>query len=222
MKKITRILWGAVLVVLGGIWALNACGVTDFNLFFDGWWSLFIIVPCAVSFFTERDKFGALVGVAIGVVLLLCAQDVIPWSLMGKLIIPFIIVKAGLRLLLGGFFHKTTPALPASKNAKKGTAVFSGSDLHFTGEPFDGATLTAVFGGVDCDLMGAIIERDCTITVTAVFGGVDIKVPDHINVKVNSTSVFGGVSDERKQPPLEGAPTIYVNATCLFGGADIK
>ncbi len=220
MKKTTRILWGIVLVALGAVWALNACGVTDFTVFFDGWWTLFIIVPCAVSLFTERDKIGALVGVALGVVLLLCAQEIIPWGLMTKLIIPFIVVKAGLRLLFGGIFQKSTPRL--TNGSKKGTAVFSGNELKFAGEPFDGATLTAVFGGIDCDLTGAIIEKDCQITAVAVFGGVDLKVPAGVNVKVNAFSLFGGAEDARNLPPVEGAPTVYVNATCIFGGVDVK
>ena len=37
MKKVNRILWGIALVAVGLILALNAFGITDLNLFFDGW-----------------------------------------------------------------------------------------------------------------------------------------------------------------------------------------
>ena len=56
MKKLSKILWGVVLVLVGGIFALNAFGVTDVESFFDGWWTLFIIFPCLVGIFSEREK----------------------------------------------------------------------------------------------------------------------------------------------------------------------
>jgi predicted membrane protein len=87
---------------------------------------------------------------------------------------------------------------------------------------FSGAELNAVFGGVDCDISGAIIEGDCYIEASAIFGGIDIKVPDGVNVKINSTSIFGGVSDEKERTKEKYEYTLYVNAKCIFGGVDIK
>ena len=71
MKKLSKILWGIALIVIGGIFALNAFGVTDIQLFFDGWWTLFIIVPCCIGIFSEREKTGNIIGLLIGVFLLL-------------------------------------------------------------------------------------------------------------------------------------------------------
>ena len=48
MKNLSRILWGIVLIFIGVIWGLNRTGVADINIFFDGWWTLFIIVPSAI------------------------------------------------------------------------------------------------------------------------------------------------------------------------------
>ena len=45
MRKIESILWGLVLIVVGVIIGLNTMGITNINIFFDGWWTLFIIVP---------------------------------------------------------------------------------------------------------------------------------------------------------------------------------
>ena len=86
-----------------------------------------------------------------------------------------------------------------------------------------GTELTAVFGGVKCDLTKAIIENDVVINATSVFGGIEIYVPDDVNVKIKSSSIFGGVSEKRKSDVKnENSHTIYVNATCIFGGVDIK
>ena len=94
--------------------------------------------------------------------------------------------------------------------------------MNFDGEQFSGAELTAVFGGVKCDLRQAIIEKDCAVNATSVFGGIDILVPDNVNVKVNSNSIFGGVSEKNHRTAVQGAVTIYINATCMFGGVEIK
>ena len=74
MKKTSNVLWGTVLVALGVVFALNAFDVTDIDVFFDGWWTLFIIVPCVIGIITERDKIGNATGVAIGVFLFLCCR----------------------------------------------------------------------------------------------------------------------------------------------------
>ena len=103
-----------------------------------------------------------------------------------------------------------------------GTAVFSGEKMNFTGEVFQGAELNAVFGGVECNLRNAIIDQDCVIRASAIFGGVDIFVPGNVNVQVTSTSIFGGVSNKSCNGQIEGAPTLYIQGTCLFGGVDIK
>ena len=61
MKKAGSVLWGIVLIAAGVIWALNEFNVTSINVFFDGWWTLFIIVPCAIGLFTEREKTGNII-----------------------------------------------------------------------------------------------------------------------------------------------------------------
>ncbi|MGN0467225.1 MAG: LiaF domain-containing protein, partial [Acutalibacteraceae bacterium] len=75
---------------------------------------------------------------------------------------------------------------------------------------------------VKCDLRNAVIESDCAISATSIFGGIDIFVPDNINVKINSNSIFGGVSQKNRRPNVQNAVTVYINATCMFGGVEVK
>lgn len=227
MKKSSKILWGIVLIAIGGIFALNAFGITNIEIFFDGWWTLFIIVPCFIGIFSEREKTGNIIGLGIGVFLLLCCQNVLGFDMLWKLAIPAIVIIIAFKLILGAIFgDKATKMIVASRqngnDVKTGCATFSGQDINFDGEKFDGAELNAVFGGVKCDLRHAIIEKDCAITASAIFGGIDIYLPDNVNVKISSNSIFGGVSEEKHRPYVEGAVTVYINATCIFGGAEIK
>lgn len=227
MKKISNILWGVVLVAAGVILALNAFEIISINIFFDGWWTLIIIVPCVIGLFTSREKGGNIIGICVGVFLLLCCRDVLSFDMFWKLLIPAAIVVIGVNIIIGnlrsGKGNEIYKALKDSGTPmKSAAATFSGTNVNFDGEDFEGAELNAVFGGVKCDLRGAVIEKDCVINASAIFGGIDIFVPDNLNVKINSTSVFGGVSDKNHTKNQADRHTLYINATCLFGGVEIK
>ena len=168
---------------------------------------------------------GNIIGIFIGVFLLLCCQDILSFSMLWKLLFPAIIVIVGLKMVFSGLFgNKANEMIKQlkleGKQPKSGFAAFSGNDIRYDGEVFEGAELTAVFGGIKCDLRNAVITQDCAIGASAIFGGIDILVPDNVNVKVNSSSIFGGVSNKTAVHP--DAPTIYVSGICMFGGIDIK
>jgi predicted membrane protein len=225
MKKTSNILWGLVLVALGVIFALNALDIADFNIFFDGWWTLLIIVPAVIGLFTESEKTGNVICIIIGAMLFLWCRDILDFSTMWKLIIPAIIVVIGLKLIFRGIFgNKANEMMKKMKSEGKtprsGFAAFSENKMNFDGEVFEGAELNAIFGGIECNLTNAVIEKDQAIQATAIFGGIDIFVPENVNVKVDSFNIFGGASNKSHSNPE--APTIHVNAICLFGGIDIK
>lgn len=226
MNRLKSILWGVVLLAAGVLFALKSLNVLDFHILFDGWWTLFIMIPCGIGLFTERDKTGNLIGIAIGACLLLGCQGILSFDMLWKLLVPGIIVMIGAKMVFRGLFGNavTDAARKLEENERGGQrvgcAVFSGCDLNFDNEIFEGAELTAVFGGVKCDLRNARIERDCAIKVSATFGEIDILAPDAVNVKADSTSLFGGISN--KTVSKNGVPTIYVHGTCMFGGVEIK
>ena len=226
MKKFGNVLWGLVLIVIGLIIAGNSLGITNIDLFFDGWWTLFIIIPCFIGLFKEDEKMGNVIGLLIGTALLLACRDMIDFDIIWKLAFPIILVIIGLSIIfkdtIGGKVNKKIKELNDKKTGESEyCATFSGQDLKFDNEKFTGAELTAVFGGIECDLRKAIIEEDIVINATSIFGGIDIFVPENVNVKVKSSSIFGGVSN-KKQTENEKAHTIYINATCIFGGVEIK
>ncbi|MBE6596659.1 MAG: hypothetical protein E7641_03215 [Ruminococcaceae bacterium] len=232
MKTSSKIIWGIILVALGVVIALNAFGVTDIDIFFDGWWTLFIIVPCLVGLFGKGGKMGNLLGLAIGIFLLLYTRDILDFATIKKLIFPAIVVVIGLGLLLGGIFGGKASKMASKifddmkktgKDHKVGCATFSSVDLNADGEVFEGAELVAAFGSVKYDLRGAIIEKDAAISVSATFGGITILLPEGVNVRVTSNSLFGGISssNKKKEKKCDG-PTVYVSGSCIFGGVDIK
>lgn len=226
MKKISNAVWGVLLVALGVFIALDAMNILDINFFFKGWWTLFIIIPSLVGLVTEREKAGNIIGLAIGIALLLAVRDILEFEMLSKLILPAIIIAVGANLFIKSFSNNEKREMfdTAEKNGevRYSTAIFSGKEEKFSEERFEGAELTAIFGGIDLDLRGAIIEKDCVIKVAAIFGGVDIIAPENVNVKVSSNSIFGGVTNNIKGEYEEGRVTVYISAFCIFGGAEIK
>lgn len=225
MNKVSNFLWGLVLIAVGVIFGLNALEITDINIFFDGWWTLFIIVPSFIGLFKEEDKTGNLIGLIIGICLFLGCQDYISFDLIWKLMMPTILVIIGLSIIfkdtLSSQVKKEIKKL--NKNgSKEYAATFGGQTVDFSKEEFEGCSLTAVFGSIKCDLREAIIKEDTVINASSIFGGITIYVPENVNVKINSTPIFGGVSDERKNKTKDNEHTIYLNATSIFGGVEIK
>lgn len=217
--KVNNLLWGLVFIVIGVVLGLNALEITNINIFFDGWWTLVIIIPCFIDLFKNEEKTGNIIGLVIGVSLLLACNDFFDFEIIWKLFVPFILVMIGI-----SFVCKDTISSKIKRDIKKLNksdneeywATFGGQTVDFTNEEFKGCNLTAVFGGVKCNLQKAIIKEDCVINVSSIFGGVTICASDNVKIKVISTPIFGGVSNNRKTN--DGKVTLYVRATCLFGG----
>ncbi|MBO5702594.1 MAG: hypothetical protein J6S71_09155 [Clostridia bacterium] len=229
MKKNKSVLWGIIFIAAGLIWALSALDIVKVDIFFDGWWTLFIIVPSAISLFTSSEKFSSAIGVAVGVILLLCARDILTYGMVMKLAVPAIIVLIGLKMIFSSFKERHTEKIEESFEKYEGDidnvfCLFNGVKADLSGKVFRGAEINAIFGGVDYDLRGAVIEPDSAIKVSAIFGGVDIIVPEGVKVRVKSTAVFGGVSNKtrRYDKDDENVVTLYVSGLALFGGVDIK
>lgn len=228
MKKFSTILWGLVLVSIGVILGGNAMGWFNIDIFFKGWWTLFIIVPCAIGLITNyKEWLGNLIGLMVGVCLLLACQDVITFGALWKLIVPAIVIIVGLSMIFKSLFNQKFSKSVAKLNEKfnkddEEGAVFGGVNINMAGKEFKGKNINAIFGGLKLDLREAKIKEDVVVNATAIFGGIDIYVPDNVAVETKSNSFFGGVSNKKKTIPKSNAPTVYINGTALFGGVEVK
>lgn len=225
-SKVSAVVFGSALVLLGVVLSGNALGLWSADVMFDGWWTLFLIIPALVSIVEQRPNPGNLILLGVGLLLLADAQrllgDVSVWSMF----FPLVIVVVGATVLWKGVVGSKPLVDSEGRPMHPGnrvSAAFSGATAVYTGLPFTGAVTQAMFGGVELDLRGAIITEDVLIDATSLFGATEIIVSPGTKVDLNSVGIFGG-SDSNAEAPHSGAPgpIVHVRSTAIFGGLDVK
>lgn len=222
--KSNNSLWGAILILCGIGFAGKAFGLWHFSIFFHGWWTLFIIIPCVAAIAQKGFEPLPTAGLIIGVLFLLSAWGFLPNGAVFKLFFPIMLVLVGLSMLFKDSVHKRhfkDANTTYHSDSPEYNAIFGAQRITCNNEVFTGASLNSIFGGIDMDIRTAYLQEDIVVNCTAIFGGIDILVPANVNVQVSSVPIFGGVSNHVKNRN-PGAPTIFINATCMFGGIDIK
>jgi predicted membrane protein len=224
VSDLGRLLVGLSVVALGVLFLLDSAGSLDAGRAIDHWWPLVVIAAGAFTL-AERPPSvlrGTLL-VAVGALLLLFSTHLLDDSAWDY-VWPAVIIAAG-AVIMARWSGRTISRGASPEDALRSTAVFGGSKLVSAARQFEGAWLTAIFGGITLDLRDAELAPDgASINATVAFGGIDILVPTGWRISVRSTPIFGGVEDktDHSQPPPSGAPTLHVDAVCVFGGVDIK
>lgn len=237
MKKTKGIIWGVFIIALGILWGLKEANVIVLsNLYFDGWWTLFIIIPSVIGLITEKNKKGSLICLAVGLALL--ANEYFDLWRFKNYLLPLIIVIIGASVIVGNIFDKKTDYPQVDRQGAQDPdtygepvyipqgnqeyyASFSSQNYQFD-KGFAGGKFCATFGAIVIDIRNADIVHNCVIDAKATFGGIDIYVPSDVRVVVKSNSFFGGVSDKTNKNLPPDAKTIFINSSNLFGGTDVK
>jgi predicted membrane protein len=222
-----RIFAGILLICIGVIFLLSNTGRMDFGDFLSTYWPLILIFIGLWHLFSrsfQNAGLGILL-IAIGAFFLLVKFGLLggrTWAYFW----PLLIIAAGLWLLFRpARFRGFKGKIPEIKDDDMGAfAVFSGIKRRFESERFRGGKATAIFGGMEIDLTQVkLADNQATVALTAIFGGIDLFVPREWKVVVDSNAILGGVDD--KHSPASGAPVrpiLYVRATAILGGIDIK
>lgn len=226
MKKVRLTLWAVVFLALSVFLGAKALDFTDLPVFFDGWWTLILIVPCFIDLFKPGRKTFNIICIIIGTVVLLCEQEVITAKVVLKLIpavICFIIgVSIIVRDVIGTKTDRIIRKLNKAKPFTKYSASFSSQSVGFDGVEFNGATLNATFGDIKCNLTNSHINQDGVVNARSIFGGITLLVPDGVNVKIKSFTIFGNTANKHNSDNISNLPTIYVKANCIFGSVTVK
>ena len=225
MKRTSKIIGGIALVAFGIVWALELLDVISISL--EGWWALFIIVPCFINIFNDRCKAGAIIGCGIGILLLLAARSIIPWNEIWKYMLCLVAVVWGLTLL---FFSNKKSSVRRHNSEQAAPVVlddnievnFGKQEYSYDGQPFEGADVHVSFGFVGLDLRDADIRDGAVINVDCSFGGIQIRLPKGVCINNRIDTTLAGVDCDCCTQPTDGAKTLCLKGHCNFGGIELK
>ncbi len=213
MKKNWQpILWGLLLVAVGIIIFLNIAGITSIKL-----WSyivgiVFIVGGINAIANSKKNVFGYFL-ILIGLFIIL--KKALGLSFNPLYFIPIIIIVAGVSFIFSVFTFKSNVNTSASS-----FIIFSGREERTFAPDFKGKSITCIFGGYDIDLREHTFTNDIQFNIFTMFGGADIIVPENVNLQINPTSIFGGISNSTKNAS-DNQYTIHINTLCFFGGVSI-
>lgn len=215
MRK-QSIIWGIILIIVGCLFLINNLGILNINIFFKGWWTLFLIIPSIIGLFKKETIYTSLITLSLGILLLLASQNIIKWGMIWKLFIPILIIIIGLILI----FKKNSNKV-SLKNAKEYVSIFGDVD-EVVKEIVSDFEVSSIFGEVNLDLSKATINKDINIECTCIFGSINLRLPDNINLNAHGIPIFGGVENKYHETKTNNEYTLNIEYTCLFGGIDLK
>lgn len=95
INKSTRIVVGIVLVALGVIRFGNYMNIWSLPVFFNGWWTLIIIIPLLADIFSKGIKVMNFTGFAVGLLFLLSETNILNLRQAADLILPLAVALLG-------------------------------------------------------------------------------------------------------------------------------
>ncbi len=221
--KTSNVMWGFVFILVGCILGVNALGITHINIFFDGWWTLFIIVPAFINIFKDDDKEAAFVWLIVGVILLLACNDYISFDLVWKLALPAVLVLIGISIMFKDRVEKEVRVKikESRKDADRKTicATFQ-EKIEKADKKAEEVSLETIFASMKYDMRDVEVKKDMVIKTSTVFGSTKIIAPKGVAVKVSASGIFKDTINKVKGK--DAKYTIYVDASTVFGSVIVS
>ena len=221
-----RVIIGLCFIALGVIIGLSTFDIININLFFPGWWTLFIIVPSVVGLLSDGDKTWSMIGLIIGCFLFLSCQPFFDFDILWKLFIPCVLVIIGFNIM----FKSNTKVISDKNDVIKEEVSEETSEEIITKkkenrkeyyQEEDILNISSVFKNSTTDLSEKKFKNNDIIKVSSVFGENKIYLPSNVNVKIKSGILFGNVYND-KVLKEEKKVTVRLDCGVLFGSVFIK
>ncbi len=226
----SSLIWGLIFIAAGVLYILDT--FTGINIDIFDFWPLLLILPSIANMFSNGIRIGNSLFFLIGTSFLLTSLNIVDGNVMDKIFIPVCLIAIGLVILFKDKLIKNRIPKWVEEKYENGkyeggssnsyNAIFSSNKVMYPHDTFTGCDTSCVFGSVVLNLRDAIITEDTVVNCYCVFGGVDIHVPANTNIRISGTPIFGGVTNRTPDYENVNAPTLYINATTMFGGVTIK
>ena len=204
-NKRTNIFLGLVFLLIGVFSLLGSLNIVSFNIFFPGWWTLFIIVPSIICMLEEKINFANVFSLILGIILLLSVNNIISFSLVIKIIIPVFLIIFGMYIIL----------LASLKNAK--SYVFSTKSFEIE----ENSEINTLFSTLHLKF-NKLKKKENSINIHSVFSEVILYVPKGTRVIVEGSKVFSDVIDHREEKEENYTSTLYLKMNNLFSDIVIR
>lgn len=204
-NKRTNIFLGLVFLLIGVFSLLGSLNIVSFNIFFPGWWTLFIIVPSIICMLEEKINFANVFSLTLGIILLLSVNNIISFSLVIKIIIPVFLIIFGMYIIL----------LASLKNAK--SYVFSTKSFEIE----ENSEINTLFSTLHLKF-NKLKGKENSINIHSIFSEVILYVPKGTRVIVEGSKVFSDVIDHREEKEENYTSTLYLKMNNLFSDIVIR
>ena len=226
-----RIVLGAVLIFLGGVFLLSSLNILDFHIgrVIFSWPFVMLVIGLFILVNTSKKLTGGLL-TGLGVFFLI-PRIYPPIEYDSGIVIPVLLILFGIYII----FKKRKSSFAESlgegdeainKDKIDDVAILGGGTKLISSDNFKGGNITAIFGGSEINLMNCnLAPGDNVIDVLTIFGGTTIIVPKEWNIVVNVTSILGGFSNKSVRNPavaIDHSRTLHIKGLAMFGGGEIK
>ena len=216
---------GLCFIVLGVLIGLSSFDIIDFNLFFPGWWTLFIIVPSVMGLLCDGDKTWSVVGLFIGVFLFLVCQPFFDFDILWKLFIPCVLIICGFNIMFKRnnkiITEKSSLSSDDIKDDDKEEIIVEKKKTKKEYYQEDILKISSVFKNVTTDLSHKEFKNNDIVKVSSVFGDNKIYLSSDVNVKIKSGVLFGNVYNDKIDKETNKI-TVILDIGVLFGSVQIK
>jgi len=223
-------LWLGIGAVLLGLFVLaNNFGLFDYEIrrYLLRWEVLLMFLGIVFITGSEKRSTGIILPVIGGIFYL---RDFHHFSIsFWQLFWPLILIFAGLMII---FRHRldrdwSKKTMISDDSVIDEMAIFGGGDRVMSSQNFQGGKVTAVFGGLNYNMLKAkLAPGENYIDVLCLFGGMKLIVPEDWNIKIRVVSLFGGFNDKhryrRPEFSTENNAQLIIKGTVIFGGGEIK
>lgn len=144
----------------------------------------------------------------------------------GKTVVKVIVAIAavqGIMKLISMYQEKKSEKKTEVPETKEYSLWMNGKQVRFEeDEEIRSIHVKAVMSGLDLDLSHLKLTDDIFISGKAVMSGVCIRVPENVQVKVNSKSVAGAIANTVPQYVDESLPIIFIEIDGVMSGIAVK
>lgn len=248
MKRNYSLLLGAAIIAIGVGYLCNALFNWNFSIFFDGWWTLFLIIPALVKMIKHGAKRPYVTVLLFGIFLFIIC------NIPSMMILPSCIILLGVLILYYTiaspkikpphdyrFSNQSHASQQPPQNAPRFTENHSYAQNDSADFPYYSASLSkitvknssnnlsggqieAFMGVAEVDCSMAIIREDCTITISATMGAVNLILPQNVKLNIVPSNIMGSTefSQASSLSPETTAPTLTVKSNTFMGAVTIQ